>query len=128
GLEPGRSAKVRLALPSAAPSVLPVPLWAQPSAQPGSAPEIAPGRRGQREQPARWPPTRREAAHAARPTWPTYGNSLRKTLSDASRKPLDAPHPTVARGCLLGNSGGYVTSPRALLNCPLSYPHGTKDQ
>src|SRR5258708_36402908 len=40
-------------------------------------------------------PTGRKPAHAAKPTRPRYGNSLRKTLSERERpKPLQEPIPS----------------------------------
>src|SRR5262249_15256240 len=60
------------------------PSWAQPGHR-ARGPAPGPWRRRRKARPVRLPPTRREVAHAARPTWPRYGNSLRKALSERER-------------------------------------------
>src|SRR5581483_3516805 len=59
------------------------PSWAQQVPARGLG--LGLGRRTRRAPPAWLPPTGREVAHAARPTSPRYGNSLRKTLSERER-------------------------------------------
>ena len=87
-------------------------LSAQPSARLGLRRSGGAGRRRlslrvggqQRRRSMPLPPTRRKPAHAAGPTRPRYGNSLRKTLSERERpKPLQAPTPSRLGGCLLAN-------------------------